>query len=115
MTWRRVETLVNGLPPESGCKTSARDEMTPEQAASLPKVDGHGPWSAVEMRLADIIDQLGWVIFATYAAQGGKPKKPAPFPRPGVKCKPRARPASPAGHAYLDQLRRNRGAVTSGD
>lgn len=106
-----MQTLVDHLPPESASKTAARDEMDPAELAALPKPDGHGPWSAVEMRLADIIDQLSWLIYATYHAQGGKPKKPTPVPRPGVKDTKQPRKATPEGLAYLQRLRTNRGAA----
>lgn len=111
LTWRRVQTLVDHLPPESASKTAARDEMDPAELAALPKPAGHGPWSAVEMRLADIIDQLSWVVYAVYHSQGGKPKKPQPFPRPGVKDAKVPRRDTPEGVAYLQRLRRNRGAA----
>jgi hypothetical protein len=70
----------------------------------------HGPWSKTDMLLAAAIDRIAWVIFAIYAAQGGKPDKPKPYPRPGVGASG-GRPASPAAVALLSERReRNRQA-----
>lgn len=115
LTWRLLKVLVDYLPAESACKTAARDEMDPADLAALPSPAGHGPWSGVELRLADLYDQLAWVIYAIYHAQGGKPKKPEPFPRPGVETKrnPQKRVVTEEGLAYLERLRRQRGGTVS--
>lgn len=84
MTWRELGVLIDHLPSESATVTAIRDGMTPEQLAALPKPDGHGPWSRVEALLADVYDQLGWLIYAVAAANGGKPQEPKPMARPGV-------------------------------
>lgn len=70
---------------------------------------GHGPWSHTDLLLGDVLDRLSWVIYAVYHSQGGKPKKPEPYPRPGVASKKR-RP-TPEGVAYLQRLRQRRGAA----
>lgn len=111
MTWRLLQVLVDHLPPESACKTAVRDETDPAELAALPKPSGHGPWSAVEMRLADLYDQLSWLIYATYHSQGGKPKKPKPLPRPGVVDKGKPRKVTPEGIDYLQRLRGRQGAA----
>lgn len=111
LTWRRIQILVDHLPPESACKTAGREEMDPADLAALPAPSGHGPWSQVEMRLADLYDQLSWLIYATYHAQGGKPKRPKPYPRPGVADDRRKRRVTPEGVAYLQRLRQRHGAA----
>lgn len=111
MTWRRLRVLVEHLPPESATKTTARDTADPRELAALPAPDGYGPWSNTELRLADVYDALQWVVYAIYHAQGGKPRKPDPYPRPGVPDRRRRRRMSPAAAAYLARLRANRGAA----
>jgi hypothetical protein len=106
-----LRVLVDHLPPESATKTAAREELTPEDLAAMPAPSGYGPWSNVELRLADVHDALQWVIYAVYHSQGGKPKKPDPYPRPGVASKRQGRKVSAEGLAYLQRLRENRGAA----
>lgn len=106
-----VHDLIEHLPPESASKTAARDEADPADLARLPAPKGHGPWSAVEMRLADVIDQLSWVTYAIYHSQGGKPKRPKPYPRPGVADQNKPRQVGGRALAYLQRLRANRGAA----
>ncbi len=86
MTWRKLQNLVNRLPPESHTKTAARDELTDDELAELAEQprEGRGRWSHTDHLLAHLSDQLGWVMYAIFAAQGGKPAKPNPYPRPGV-------------------------------
>lgn len=84
LTWRLLKDLVDHLPPESACKTAAREELTPAELAALPAPAGHGPWSHSEQLLAAIVDKLGWVVYGLYHSQGGRPGKPKPIPRPGV-------------------------------
>ncbi len=86
LTYRQVAAWLDLLPGESAYKTAIRDALSDEQLAALAKRprEGHGPWSHAELLLAHIVDMLAWVIYAIPAAQGGKPKKPKPFPRPGV-------------------------------
>jgi hypothetical protein len=58
--------------------------MTAEEIKALPEPDGWGPWSNEAVLLAALCDRIGWLIYATYAAQGGKPAEPEPMRRPGV-------------------------------
>jgi len=97
--------LLDNLPGESAYKTAVRDDLTDEQLTAVggqPR-RGHGPWSNTDLLLASAIDHLKWVIYAVYAAQGGKPKQPQPTPRPGVA--PKRRALSAEGSAYLRRLR----------
>lgn len=106
LTWRLLDVLIERLPGESATKTAIRDDMADEQIAEITATPqrGHGPWSHSDLLAADIIDLLKWVIYAIYAAQGGKPDRPKPYPRPGVgKVKPR-RIGAPQ-MAYLQRLR----------
>lgn len=105
MTWRRLKVLVDGLPGESLTKTAVRDALDDDELLDMAKEPprGHGPWSNTDLLLASAIDHLKWVIFAVYAAQGGKPKRPEPTPRPGVKRKQRRLGADQFAH--LQRLR----------
>lgn len=95
--------LIDALPGESATKTAIRDALDEDELAKVAGRDGHGPWSRTDLLLATAIDLLKWVIFAVYAAQGGKPKEPEPLPRPGVAS--RRRRLGPAQFAYLQRLR----------
>lgn len=59
-----------------------------EQAASILDTPGPPPTPALSeftpqvAMLADVMDRLGDVVIATIAAQGGKPPKIPPTPRP---------------------------------
>lgn len=91
LTWRRLKVLIEGLPGESLTKTAIRDAMSEDEFDQVLRNPpaGYGPWSHEALRLANIEDLLKWLIFAVYAAQGAKPKKPDPTPRPGVRRKKR--------------------------
>lgn len=93
LTFRLLQNLIDHLPPESATKTAVRDSLSEHQLAELGQRSGskgHGPWAHRDMLLARISDQLDWVIYAQYASQGGKPEKPKPLPRPGVRSNVRA-------------------------
>jgi hypothetical protein len=111
LTYRLLGVLLDHLPGESAYKTAIRDALTDDDLTQIAKEPrrGHGPWSSTDLLLASAIDHLKWVIYAVYAAQGGKPKQPDPLPRPGVATKRRA--LSPEGRAYLQRLRDNQGAA----
>lgn len=80
-----VESFTGLLPPESATRTAQRNEYTDEQLAQMGKQQtGHGPFSQLELLVADLIDEVAWNTYATLAAVGGKPKEPKPYPRPGV-------------------------------
>ncbi len=109
LTYRRLQVLIDGLPPESLSKTAARDGLPEHELARLAKMPrrGHGPWSHTDLLLGAIYDQLSWVIYAIPASQGGKPKKPVPLERPGVgaKKKPSRPPLTTEGLAYIQEIR----------
>lgn len=86
LTWRLVGNLIRHLPPESATKTALRNKMTAAemQQASKTADPSQGQWSQVEMLIASGNDMLRWIAYILSAANGGKPKKPEPTPRPGV-------------------------------
>lgn len=91
LTWRRLRVFIDALPAESATKTAIRDAMPEEkllEMAGEPPAS-HGPWSRTDHLMAQVIDLLKWLIFATYAVQGGHPNEPDPLPRPGVPTGPR--------------------------
>jgi hypothetical protein len=104
MTWRRLGVLVAALPPESATKTALRDALTEEQLAELASTEmtGHGAWSHLEMLVAALTDRVGLL---TWLNSDGKGKPPPPIRRPGVDA-PKPRALSPAGVAYLEDIRR---------
>jgi hypothetical protein len=116
MTHRLLGVLIERLPPESATKTAMRDSLTPEQlaaqaeAAKTAGVDAKlGPYSNTDMHLGQLIDEIRWLRFAVYHSQGGKPKKPNPYPRPGVPSQQRA--LSPKARAYLTKIKNERTAI----
>ncbi len=113
LTWRRLQVLIDALPPESATKTAVRDSTPADVVEALAShtPDGHGPWSHTDLLLAVVADQLAWLTYAVYHSRGGKPKKPEPYPRPGVVSKAVTRRVNPAGVAYLQRLRERRGAA----
>ena len=65
--------FVRHLPPDS----ALRREIDPDVA-----------WLTDEklaLLLAHVSDQLAWLQYTLVKANGGRPKKPKPIPRPGVK------------------------------
>lgn len=114
LTYRRLQVLVDHLPPESATKTALREsipEADREKLAKLPRA-GHGPWSQQEMLLAAVADRLAWVVYAVYAVHNAKPEQPSPIPRPGVSTRPR-RQFTDAQYDHLRAMRRRPG-VTDG-
>lgn len=78
--------LINRLPAESWTMTEVRDQMDPAQFAAI-EPSGHGRWSQAELLLAglsDRVSELAWAYSSVHAANGVKPKRPKPIPRPGV-------------------------------
>ncbi len=118
-----MRVLLNRLPPESALKTVLRDSLTDEERARAETdaslAAGEGVWSSTDLMLASVIDALNWVEYGVWASQGGKPRKPRPFQRPGVerdKPKPRsfatgkaAGTVTPLPAAVYDHMLRNRG------
>lgn len=82
LTFRLVALLIDKLPPESATKTRERNKYSPEQLRQISKGQrDHGPWSQLELLVAQVVDEIGALIHVT---AGGKGPKPKPFPRPGI-------------------------------
>lgn len=94
-----------------------RDALTDEELADYAKAHaddpGHGPLTRNDVLLIDVFDQLKWIEYGLYAAQGGHPTKPTPTPRPGVvdpnKKSSTAQALSDEGVAFLADIRARRG------
>lgn len=101
--------LIDRLPPESATKTAIRDNLgpTPQQQDDDGEWDGYGSYSNTDMHLGMIVDELRWIRYAVYHAQGGKPGKPHQYPRPGVAPQARRR-LSAAGRDFLSTMRARR-------
>lgn len=98
LTWRKLQLIIERLPPESALKTAIRDNMTFEDRAKLEgtKQDPfkHGRWSKDQVHLVEIIDRLNWMIHQHNVKNGKKGQKiapPEPYPRPGVVPKGRSK------------------------
>lgn len=86
LTWRRLDVLIRGLPPESRTKTAIRDLVDPFELAESTGADrpGWGPHSRTDEGLARLGERLDRIIYTLYRVNGGKPAEPAPWRRPGV-------------------------------
>lgn len=85
MTHRLLQTLIDGLPPQSLTKTAVRGEYTDAELADMGRQQhDHGPWSHLELLVAHLIDEVAWNSHILGAANGGKADKPKPYPRPGI-------------------------------
>ncbi|MET9959330.1 hypothetical protein ABZ128_09610 [Streptomyces sp. NPDC006326] len=78
--------LIEHLPQESATKTAIRNAIDP---AELEQASGeHRPdlaqWSALEMLLATIRDEIVLSRHVAIAAAGQKPGEFQPMPRPGI-------------------------------
>ncbi len=112
MTYRLlVDVFVAGLPPESLTRTAQRNEYSDEQLAQMGKQQtGHGPFSHLELLVTHLIDEVAWNTYAVSAVNGGKPKEPKPYPRPGVPGSgPRKGRLTPQQMAQLDAINPKRG------
>ena len=104
MTWRRLQVLVDHLPPESATKTAVRDSLTDDELAQAHTADaGHGSWSHGELLGAAQVDVLRLILHVLVLANGGKSTAPQPWPRPGVGRHRRAPQLDAA--AYVARLR----------
>ena len=86
MTWRLLGNLIRHLPPESATKTAMRNQMSGAEMEQVSRNadPSQGQWSHLEMLIASGNDMLRWIAYILSSANGGKPKKPEPTPRPGV-------------------------------
>jgi hypothetical protein len=111
-SWRRVRILIEHLPPESATKTAMRLRAEAEGAPADEDYEpADAPWSSLEMLTAVAIDRLSEISYYVQRGNGGKPDKPKPLPRPGVrdKSKRKLRPVEGAMAEHL--FRRINGAA----
>ena len=112
MSWRRVNVILNRLPPESEFKTAQRDGMDIDWE-NLPEMDGDGSWSKLENLVAGNYDQLAMLRWELRRMLGGKSPgdpEPEPLQRPGVKRRPKVVPLNAKGLAFLRYLQEHQGA-----
>lgn len=87
-SWRRVRIAIEHLPPQSATKTAMRLRAEAEGAEAADDFEpADAPWSSLEMLTAVAIDRLGEISYVIQKSNGGKPEKPKPLPRPGVRDK----------------------------
>jgi hypothetical protein len=114
---RRLQVLLDALPPESRLHTVIRDGMTQADWDDLPIPEGYGPWSRQEHLLARVADQIAILAWITSRVNGGKGDAPAPLPRPGVG--PARTLIDPQEQArvleYIEHLRTHQGAAPMRD
>lgn len=87
MTYRKLATLVEQLPPESRTKTAMRDASDPYELAELAGAGGGtgwGPWSHTDHLIAAVGERVDQLIVTLVRCHDGKPDPPAPWRRPGV-------------------------------
>jgi hypothetical protein len=112
MSWRRLRVVLDHLPRESAFVTAIRDGMSPEDWQRLDKASGpvrYGPWSQMEMILADLRDNVARLVWME-SDRSAPP--PDPYPRPGVDLA-NVRGITPdveAQLAYLREVERLHGA-----
>jgi hypothetical protein len=94
--------LIEHLPPESATKTALRN-AAPEVVEPVEPED-YGAWSQAELLLAAVADGINVLAWQQTQINGGhKSPPPPPIPRPGVVRSTRR--LTPAGRAYLQQMR----------
>lgn len=103
-SWRRVRITIEHLPPESVTKTAMRLDAEARGVQADEDADpADAPWSSLEMLTAVVIDRLGELTYVLQKVNGGKPDKPKPTPRPGVRSKKKTKfaPVSGANAEHL--------------
>lgn len=85
--WRYLLSRIDHLPRNSAyVEAVSKDRELAEQMLDHPPPAGDAvrmrDWSPLMEAMATQIDRLGDVVQAVIAAQGGKPPKIKPFPRP---------------------------------
>ncbi|WP_234432337.1 hypothetical protein [Streptomyces sp. NRRL S-378] len=93
--------LIEHLPPESATKTEIRNSVDPsELTASGDYRPDLGQWSAVEMLLAALRDEIVLSRHVAIAAAGGTAPEFEPMSRPGIP------PKSAVRRTLTDEQRR---------
>lgn len=107
--WRRLLNLIDGLPGNSHyIQAQMNDE---EYVAGLldgapdrPRVEQLADWSPVVDKLAYIADLQQQMLLAFLSANGGKPGKFKPLPRPQTAVERTRRRQQQAEYAYLQGM-----------
>lgn len=88
LTYRRLHTLIEQLPPESRTKTAQRDLIDPLDLADLAGGDAAGGWGEhgriheLLCMIGEAVDRVGYYVVA--ANTDGTVKQPPRWRRPGV-------------------------------
>jgi hypothetical protein len=88
LTYRRLAVLIAGLPQESLTKTALRNATPVVDLSEQAATNDYGPWSQVEMLLAELVDTMHWLQWAKTKDGSDNKNPPKPFPRPGVDRSP---------------------------
>lgn len=97
LSFRRLASLLSQLPRDSRYVNDTVGERA--------------RWSATDHLLADVVDQLNWLIWVNVAVNSKRPpKKPTPIKRPGVEQQGQkrfgtARMTLKQARAYLDRFK----------
>lgn len=110
LTWRRLRTLIEGLPPESATWTAIRNATPVDELADLAEESEpeKAPWSRQEMLTAQLVDAVNngtYILKLAHSDKGAQVKPPVPVRRPG--WRPPAdqkQPPTAAAMAYLDAM-----------
>lgn len=110
MTWRRLRTFIEGLPPESATWTAIRNATEADELAELAgeSEPEKAPWSRSEMLIAQLIDATNtgtYILKLAHSEKGANVKPPVPVRRPG--WRPPAdqkKPPTAAALARLDAM-----------
>jgi hypothetical protein len=99
------------MPPESATHTAIRDSLGDEALSDAVDETSqkYGRWSHTDLLLAQLIDltsMVQWTLVALKSQKGKQPQPPTPYPRPGVRRRPR-RTGFPTGAIkdYFDGMR----------
>lgn len=85
LTWRKLLVLLRHLPPEGALNTAMRNEMTEREIEGSSIDPTKGRWSAVEMMLATLIDEVRMGTWALIQINSEKRvPRPEPIQRPGM-------------------------------
>lgn len=89
LSLRKIDVLLRNLPPESAYITAVRDRIDPDEIEHIST--NMGPWSKMEMLLAQAIDAINYLYYQQNCIHSGKssprPKPPVLVRRPGTESK----------------------------
>jgi hypothetical protein len=108
---RKLAVFLEHLPPESATMTALRAERGEQAEEAIMAADpADAPWSAAEMLIATLIDEVRGLRSAYSTVHTGNVvQPPEPISRPGTKilaAKKRTRHMNDAQRAYLDEQRK---------